>query len=68
MCDEVARQVVDFFRNQEQQRGGIRLLSIKVSLPEGCNAEEVEKAIEGEYPQYKAHSKNEKGVLAIGHR
>lgn len=67
--EEIAKNVVELFRRQEQQIGGVRLLSIKVSLPAGCNADEVAQYIVDHYP-YKAHSKKqgEGPMLAIGHR
>lgn len=66
---DVATDVIRLFKNQIQASGSVRLLSIKVELPEGCNADEVSKYIEDNCPQYKAHSKaSEKPVLAIGHR
>lgn len=65
---KIAEEVVELFRKQEQQVGDVYLLSIKVSLPNSCNADEVAKYIVTKYP-YKAHSKNEgeEQILAIGH-
>lgn len=67
--DKIAKDVVALFRSQEQQVGDVHLRSIKVSLPEGCNADEVANYIVANYP-YKAHSKEntEEPMLAIGHR
>lgn len=67
--EQVANDVVYLFRKQEHYFGSVSLLSIKVSLPEGLDADEVSSYIEAHYPSYKAHSKlGGKNILAIGHR
>lgn len=66
---DIGRDVVALFQSQKQQEGDVCLRSIKVSLPDGCNADEVASWIVSNYPQYKAHSKKqaEGPMLAIGH-
>lgn len=66
----VAADVVRLFESQTPGVGSVRLQSMKVVLPNGCDAEEVSKYIIDHYPQYKAHAKeSEKApMLAIGHR
>ena len=69
--EKIAEDVVELFRRQEQQIGDVCLRSIKVSLPVGCEVEEVVQYIVDHYPQYKAHAKENRGgkpMLAIGHR
>ena len=66
----IALDVVALFQSQTQHKGSVRLRSIKVALPNGCDANEVANWIVDNYPQYKAHSKDsaEGPMLAIGHR
>ncbi len=68
--EKVAKDVIQLLESQPRQQGEIKLLSIKVSLPLGCDAEEVAKYIVANYPQYKAHSKDGGNgqILAVGYR
>lgn len=67
---KVAQDVIDLLESQPRQLGEVKLLSIKVSLPSGCDAEEVANYIVENYSQYKAHPKDgENGnILAVGYR
>lgn len=66
----VALDVIELFRNQTKHHGTVKLQSIKVALPEGCDPDEISNWIEEHYPEYKAHSKpnNNAPMLAIGYR
>lgn len=67
---QVAKDVVELLESQQRCKGGVKLLSIKVSLPKELNAEDVANFIVDNYPQYKAHSKEGGNghILAIGYR
>lgn len=66
----VAADVVRLFESKTSCAGSVRLQSMKVALPNGCDAEKVSKYIVDHYPQYKAHAKKseKEPMLAIGHR
>lgn len=67
---EVAKDAIALLGSQPRQLGEVKLLSIKVSLPLGCDAEEVANYIVENYPQYKAHPKDGGNgqILAVGYR
>lgn len=69
--EKIAEDVVELFKIQAQQVGDVYLRSIKVSLPIGTDSNKVAEYIVTNYPQYKAHSKDNEGlnpILAIGHK
>ncbi len=61
-----AREVVKFFRSQEQQIGNVKLLGEKILLPSGVNVDEVSAYITLNYTQYSAHERTEsKPIMSI---
>lgn len=65
-----AEEVVELFREQKKNQGNIKLLNIKVMLPEGIDSREVSNYIVGKYLEYKTKPKNqgEYPIVAIGYK
>ena len=67
----IAEDAVALLRQQLRSQGKVYLKSIKIALPAGSNADEVSEYINNNYPELKAHSKQEESglpIIAIGFR
>lgn len=70
-CNEdFAEEVVELFREQSKTKDNVRLLSIKVLLPEGADTDIISKYIIENYPEYKVRLKNQGKypIVAIGYK
>lgn len=64
-----AKTVVQFFRNQQQQVGSVRLFGAKVLLPSNADADEVSVCISDNYMQYDAHKRSDQEpIISIWHK
>lgn len=64
-----AKKVVEFFRSQLQQVGCVKLLGMKVLLPNESNSDNVCAYISRKYIQYDAHKRSDQEpIISIWHK
>lgn len=68
--EDYAEEVVELFLKQREKESNIQLLSIKVMLPSGVDTDGISNYIVENYPEYKAHFKNQGKypIVAIGYK